>query len=252
MQLEAFCSVIAGEVDLKIEQIKKTIELLDAGNTVPFISRYRKELTGGLNEEQIRQIEDRIAYLRNLQARKDTVLESIEKQGKLTPDLRKKITNALKLHEVEDLYLPFRPKKRTRATVAKEKGLQALADLIFLQEINERTIEEIAQPYVNPENEIHTIEEALAGARDIIAEAVSEDADVRKEIRRFTYHTGMIKTKAKKKENLSVYEMYADYSEPVKLIKAHRVLAINRGEREGFLRFGIELVIDKVLENFLL
>jgi uncharacterized protein len=215
---------------------------------VPFIARYRKEVTGGLNEEQIRQIEDRIKYLRNLEERKASVLESIEKQGKLTPELKQKIEKATKLQEVEDLYLPYRPKKRTRATVAKEKGLEPLAQMMLAQEIETGDLEEFAEPYLNPEKELNTVEEVFAGARDIIAEIVSEDAEVRKEVRRFTFRTGLLTSKAKKVEKLSVYEMYADYTELAKHIPPHRILAMNRGEREGFLSVSIKVEVDEVLK----
>ena len=243
MKDNAFFLLIAAEINLRAEQVQHTVDLLDTGNTVPFISRYRKEVTGGLNEEQIRQIEDRIRYLRNLQERKAAVLESIDKQGKLTPELKEKIENATKLQEVEDLYLPYRPKKRTRATIAKEKGLEPLAQIMLAQEIVDGNLELVVEPFINPEKEVHTIAEALAGARDIIAEWVSEDADVRKEIRAFTFRTGMLTSKARDEKELSVYQMYADYHELVKSIPPHRILAMNRGEREGVLRVGIEVEI---------
>jgi len=248
VQEQELFSVIANEIDLQAGQVARTVELLDGGNTVPFIARYRKEVTGGLNEDQIRQIEDRIRYLRNLEERKATVLDSIESQGKLTPELKEKIERATRLQEVEDLYLPYRPKKRTRATVAKEKGLEPLAERMLAQEQPEGTLESVAEPYVNPEKGVNTVEEAWAGARDIVAEHISEDADVRKEIRRLTYRTGLLTSKARDEQNLDVYEMYADYSEPVKHIRPHRVLAINRGEREGFLRVGIHVETERMLQ----
>ncbi|MFQ6113306.1 MAG: Tex-like N-terminal domain-containing protein, partial [bacterium] len=243
-----FYDIIASEINLRPEQIENTVELLDAGNTVPFIARYRKEVTGGLNEDHIRQIEDRIKYLRNLEDRKTTVLESIEKQGKLTPELRQKIERATKLQEVEDLYLPYRPKKRTRAIIAKEKGLEPLAQIMLAQEIEAGDLEEVAEPYLDPEKELNTCEDVLAGARDIIAEILSEDAEVRKEVRRFTFRTGLLTSKARDQENLSVYEMYADYRELARHIPPHRILAVNRGEQEGFLRVSIEVEVDKVLK----
>jgi uncharacterized protein len=243
-----FYSLIAREIKLRPEQVQHTVELLDAGNTVPFIARYRKEVTGGLNEEQIRQIEDRIRYLRNLEERKAAVLESIDKQGKLTPELKKKIENATKLQEVEDLYLPYRPKKRTRAIVAKEKGLEPLAEIMLKQEIEDMVLELVVEPFINPEKEVHTVADALAGARDIIAEWVSEDADIRKEIRAFTFRTGMLTSKARDEKELAVYQMYADYREPVKSIPPHRILAMNRGEREEALRVEIEVENEAVLD----
>ncbi|MFQ5751527.1 MAG: Tex family protein [bacterium] len=249
MQSDLFYAIIASEIKLRAGQVQHTIELLDEGNTVPFIARYRKEVTGGLNEEQIRQIEDRIRYLRNLEDRKTTVLDSIEKQGKLTPELKEKIEHATRLQEVEDLYLPYRPKKRTRATVAKEKGLESLAQLLLAQELEEGTIEEIAEPYIEPEKKLNSVADVLAGARDIIAEWISENAEVRKEIRSFTFRTGQLTAKARNEKNLSVYEMYADYREPVKHILPHRILAMNRGEREGILRVGIEIEVEEALQK---
>ncbi|MFQ5708147.1 MAG: Tex family protein [bacterium] len=249
MDSSDFCDLIGREINLRSGQVKSTIELLDAGNTVPFIARYRKEVTGGLNEEQIRQIEDRIRYLRNLQERQDTVLESIDKQGKLTPELKAKIEQATRLQEVEDLYLPYRPKKRTRATVAREKGLEPLAEMILAQELEQGSLEEVARPYLNPEKEVNAPADALAGARDIVAEVVAENAEVRKEIRKFTLHTGILTSKARDEENLSVYEMYADYREPVKHMRPHRILAVNRGEREGILRVNVEVEVEEVLNK---
>ena len=246
MQQADFYGFVAKELNLSAQQVEQTFTLLDSGNTVPFIARYRKEVTGGLNEDQIRAIEDRIRYLKNLQERKDAVLESIEKQGKLTPELQEKITAATKLREVEDLYLPYRPKRRTRATIAKEKGLQPLADMMLAQEIEDGALDEIAAPYLNPEKNVDNAEQAYSGASDIIAEMVSEDADVRKAIREFTLKTGLLTTKAKGKDELSVYEIYAEYSELVKQIPPHKTLAINRGEREGFLRVGIDVDFDRV------
>ncbi len=248
MRENDFYSLIARELHLRPQQVEHTIALLDDGNTVPFIARYRKEVTGGLNEEQIRQIEDRMRYLRHLEERKAAVLESIEKQGKLTPELKEKIENATKLQEVEDLYLPYRPKKRTRATVAKEKGLEPLAQIMLKQEIEDLVLDLVVEPFIHPEKDVHTVADALAGARDIIAEWVSENADVRKEIRAFTFRTGMFTSKARDEKELSVYQMYADYREPVKSIPPHRILAMNRGEREEVLRVAIEVELETALE----
>ncbi len=248
MQEADFYKLIAEEIKLRPEQVRQTAELLDSGNTVPFIARYRKEVTDGLDEEQIRHVEDRVRYLRTLQERKETVLESIEKQGKLTPELKKHILQATKLQEVEDLYLPYRPKKRTRATVAKEKGLEALAGLMLAQELQDGSPQETAASFIDPEKDVNSAEDALAGARDIVAEIVSEHAEVRQEIRKFTFRTGLVHSKARKKEDLSVYEMYADYSERVKYILPHRILAINRGEREGFLRVSIDVEVEEALQ----
>ncbi len=248
MQEADFYKLIAEEIKLRPEQVRQTAELLDSGNTVPFIARYRKEVTDGLDEEQIRHVEDRVRYLRTLQERKETVLESIEKQGKLTPELKKHILKATKLQEVEDLYLPYRPKKRTRATVAKEKGLEPLAGLMLAQELQDGSPQETAASFIDPEKDVNSAEDALAGARDIVAEIVSEHAEVRQEIRKFTFRTGLVHSKARKKEDLSVYEMYADYSERVKHILPHRILAINRGEREGFLRVSIDVEVEEALQ----
>ena len=245
MQQPDFYKLIAAEIKLSPEQVRHTSELLDSGNTVPFIARYRKEVTDGLDENMIRHIEDRLRYLRTLQERKETVLESIKKQGKLTPELKEKISKATKLQEVEDLYLPYRPKKRTRATIAKEKGLEPLAELMLAQELQDGSLEEIAAPFLDVDKEVKTTEDALAGARDIVAEVVSENAEVRKEIRKFTFRTGLVYSKAKKKQDLSVYEMYGDYSELAKYILPHRILAMNRGEREGFLRVSIEVEVEQ-------
>lgn len=249
MQQIDFNKIIAEELNVRSEQVKSTVELLDSGNTVPFIARYRKEVTGTLDEIQIRQIEDRIRYLRNLHERKETVLDSIGKQGKLTPELKEKIEKATTLQEVEDLYLPYKPKKRTRATIAKEKGLEPLAELLLAQELQEGILEEIAAPYLDAEKEVNTWEEAFAGARDIVAETISEDAEVRKEIRGFTFRTGLFTSKARDEKELAVYEMYADFSEMVRHIAPHRVLAMNRGEREGILRVKIAVDETEALER---
>jgi uncharacterized protein len=248
MTEQDFYQFIANELKLRAIQVAHTVELLDDGNTVPFIARYRKEVTGSLDEEQIRSIEDRIRYLRALEERKTTILHSIEEQGKLTPELQAKIKATLKLQELEDLYLPYKPKKRTRTTIARERGLEPLAELILKQEIEEGTAEEHATQYINPENEISTTEEALAGARDIIAEIISDDAEVRKQIRQLIRLSGTIISKSKKGDEKSDFEMYHDYSQAVKSIVPHRILAINRGEREKVLRVSIEVEEAKSLD----
>lgn len=239
---------IARELAIKPHQVENTVALLDAGNTVPFIARYRKEATGELNEEQIRSIEERLAYLRNLAARKEEVIRLIEEAGALTDELAAKIRAAEKLTEVEDLYRPFRPKRRTRATVAKEKGLEPLAMILWQQENLPGTQEDWAAPYVKTEAGVASVEEALQGARDIIAEMISDDADLRKLIRNLFFRSGVIKTAAAKPAEKSVYEMYYAYEEPVSRIAPHRVLAINRGEREEFLLVGIEVPEAAALE----
>jgi len=236
-----FHDLIAKELSVRSTQVQSTVNLLDDKNTVPFISRYRKEATGGLDEVQIRHVEDRIRYLRNLEERKTTTLESIESQGKLTPELKEKIEKATKLQEVEDLYLPYRPKRRTRATIAREKGLEPLAELILAQELNAGVLDEIAAPFLNEEKEVHSTEDAFSGARDIIAEVISDDAEVRKQLRKYTEKTGLMTSKGRSGEDLGVYDMYNDYSEPAAMIRPHRVLAMNRGERDGKLRVTIEV-----------
>ena len=249
MNEKDFCQIIAGELNLRAAQIANTIELLDSGNTVPFIARYRKEATGKLDEEKIRAIEERIRYLRALQERKETILRSIEEQGKLTPDLSAQIKNSLKLQEVEDLYLPYRPKKRTRATLAKERGLEPLAQTILAQEMTTGLPEEAAQSFVNPEKGVNTPQEALQGALDIIAEIISDDAAIRKLIRELTRKNGELVSKARDSEKPSEYELYYNFAEPVKRLLPHRILAINRGEREKFLKVAIEVVEESMLET---
>lgn len=240
-------SVIAKEFNLTEKSIKNTMDLIDQGNTVPFIARYRKEVTGSLNEEIIREIESRTLYLRNLNYRKETVLKSIEEQGKLTDELREKILSADKLQQVEDLYLPFKPKKRTRATVAKEKGLEPLADLIFLQEITSGDVFEIAADFINPEKGVKTDTEALAGACDIISERINETAEIRQSLRNLLYDKGLICTKFKDDKAVENYEMYKEFSEPVKTIPPHRILAVNRGENENMLKVWIEIDEDMMI-----
>ena len=237
MKEHQMIEIIAGELTLKTGQVKNTITLLDEGNTVPFIARYRKEMTGSMDEEQIRAVEDRIKYLRTLEERKATVLKSIEEQGKLTPELAEKINAAMKLQEVEDLYLPYKPKRKTRATVAKAKGLAPLADLILAQEITEGNPMEYAAEYVSTEKEVVSPEEAMAGARDIVAEVVSDDADIRKLIREKTAKQGFLTSEAIDEERAArEFETYTEFSEKVETIPPYRILAVNRGERENVLR----------------
>ncbi len=239
--------LIANELDLKPIQVSHTIELLDAGNTVPFIARYRKEVTGSLDENQIRAIEDRMHYLRALEARKETILKSIEEQGKMTPELAAKIKAVAKLQELEDLYLPYKPKKRTRATVAKEKGLEPLAELILKQETTSGTPEEYAAQFINAEKEVESVEQAMQGARDIVAETVSDDADVRKAVRELTFKEGLIESAVRSVQERTPYEMYYEYSELVKRIPPHRILAINRGEKESVLKVSVTVDEQKVI-----
>jgi uncharacterized protein len=241
-----FYRIIAEEMNLRAIQVANTVELLDGGNTVPFIARYRKEATGKLDEEQIRAIEERIRYLRMLEERKATILKSIEEQGKLTPELEARIKAVMKLQELEDLYLPYKPKKRTRATIARERGLEPLAEMILQQETESGNPLEFAAQFVDPEKEVPDAEAALTGARDIVAEVISDDAEVRKVIRERTRKEGIIVSEAKDPQVQSDYEMYYEYSEPVSKIVPHRILAINRGEREKFLKVSIEVDAEKM------
>jgi len=241
MAEEILFKIIASELNLSTVQIQNTIEMLDEGNTVPFISRYRKEKTGNLNEDQIREIQDRIIYLRNLEHRRETILRSIDEQGKLTASLKKQIKETYKLQELEDLYLPFKPKKQTRASIAREKGLTSLAQIILAQELVEGDITRIAESYINPEKKIHTSEEALEGARDIVAEIISENSEIRKFVRVYLLEKGMLTSRVRSDEGEKEYEMYFDFSQTVRTIPPHRILAMNRGEKEGKLHIDIDI-----------
>lgn len=240
---------LAAELGLKQWQVDNTIALIDEGNTIPFISRYRKEATGELNDEVLRNFDERLAYLRNMQERKEDVKRIIEEQGKLTEELALAIDSCQKLTEIEDIYRPFRPKRKTRATVAKAKGLEPLAQLIYEQkpEINP---EKEAEAFVDPEKEVESTEDALQGAMDIIAEMVSDNAEHRKKIRDITFKTGLVTSKAATQED-SVYRMYYDFSEPCEKLAPHRVLAIDRGENEKMLSVTIEADTDKILSYLL-
>ena len=238
--------VLTQELQVKKWQVEAAVKLIDEGNTIPFISRYRKEATGSLNDEQLRQLHERLTYLRNLEDKKAQVLSSIEEQGKLTPELKAQIEAAQTLVVVEDLYRPYRPKRRTRATIAKEKGLEPLANVIMLQ-LTKKTLEEEAQPFVNPEKEVNTAADAIAGAKDIIAEYISDEADYRIYIRDLTVKKGKIVSSAKDKETQSVYEMYYEFEEAIDKIAGHRVLALNRGEKEKILTVKIAAPEEDVL-----
>ncbi len=235
------------EFQLKDWQVKSTVELIDAGNTIPFISRYRKEVTGSLTDEVLRDFHERLVYLRNLEDKKAQVIASIEEQGLMNEALKNQIVSAKTLVEVEDLYRPFRPKRRTRATIAKEKGLEPFALEIMIQRLTQ-PIEVLAQAYINPEKEVHTIEDAVEGARDIIAEMISDEAEYRKQIRLLTFTKGKIISKAKDAKVASVFEMYYDYDENVKQIVGHRILAINRGEKEKILTIKIESPTEEIIQ----
>ena len=238
---------IAEELNIKESQVEKTVALIDEGNTIPFIARYRKEVTGGLSDEILRDLGERLTYLRNLETRKQEVVNSIESQGKLTDEIVIALQIAKTLAEVEDIYRPYKQKKRTRATIAKEKGLEPLANIIYMQQ--EKTpIYDIAKEYLNEEKEVNSVEEAIAGALDIIAENISDNAEYRKQIKRLTYRDGIIETKAAKEDEKSNYEMYYDFSEKVNRIPSHRILAINRGEKEEFLKVKITKPEEKILE----
>lgn len=241
---------LSAELDLKLWQVEHAVELLDAGNTVPFIARYRKEATGELNDEKLRELEERLAYLRSMEERKADVKRIIEEQGNLTEELAAAIDACTKLTEIEDIYRPFRPKRKTRATVAKAKGLEPLAELLYAQNPDTIDIDAAAAEYISEEKEVASAEEALAGAMDIIAENVSDNADHRKRIRELTYNTGVINTAATGEED-SVYRMYYDFSEACKRIAPHRILAIDRGEKEGFLSVALECDTDRII-NYLL
>ncbi len=235
------------EFKLKPSQVNNTVSLIDDGNTIPFIARYRKEMTGGLDDQVLRELYERLVYLRNLEGRREDVRRLIEEQGKLTPELSGALDKAVTMQEIEDIYRPYKPKRRTRATIAKDKGLEPLALTLFAQEIRDGSIEKIAEPYINSEKDVITVEDALNGAMDIIAEDVSDNADYRKAIREMFFRNGVLVSKAKKEED-SVYRMYYDYKEPVSKAAKHRILAINRGEKEEFLQVSIDIEEERIIE----
>ena len=236
--------ILKKEFNLRDEQINNTIKLIDEGNTIPFIARYRKEMTGEMSDVTLRAFYDKLIYLRNLQNRKDDVIRIIEEQGKLTSEIKVSIEKANTLQEVEDIYAPYKQKKRTRATIAKERGLEQLALDILNKNIS--NIDAEVSKYINPEKDVNSVEDAIKGANDIIAEIVSDDAKIRKYIRELALREGVIVTKNSNEEK-SVYDMYYDYSESVKTIAPHRVLAINRGEKEDFLKVKVEINNEKVI-----
>lgn len=238
--------VIASELGIKVNQVEATVKLIDEGSTIPFIARYRKEVTGSLNDEVLRDLYERLNYLRNLEERKETVIASIREQEKLTPELEKQILDAMTLVAVEDLYRPYKQKRRTRATVAKEKGLEGLANIIYLQ-LTENPVEKEAEAYLSEEKEVHSVSEAIAGALDIIAENISDEAEYRTYIRDITTKEGKLVTTAKDAEAKSVYEMYYDFEEPISKAAGYRVLAINRGEKEKFISVKIIAPEERIL-----
>ena len=255
--MDKIVKTIAEELNIKEKQVENTIKLIDEGNTIPFIARYRKEVTGGLSDEILRDLGERLTYLRNLEQRKEEVVKSIDEQGKLTDEILQAVAIAKTLAEVEDIYRPYKQKKKTRATVAKAKGLEPLAKIIINQE-EKKPIAEIAKEYINidtlseedkknKDKVVATAEDAIQGALDIIAEDISDNAKYRKEIKRLCYREGLIETSASKPDEKSNYEMYYDFQEAIKFIPSHRILAINRGEKEDFLKVKIEKPEEKIL-----
>lgn len=255
--MEKIIKIIADELQVKPSQVEATIKLIDEGNTIPFIARYRKEVTGGLSDETLRTLGDRLNYLRNLEQRKEEVIKSIDEQGKLTDEILKQVSISKTLAEVEDVYRPYKQKKKTRATVAKAKGLEPLAKIIIEQK-ETRDINEIAKDFINidslsdedkknKDKVVANEQDAICGALDIIAENISDNAKYRKEIKRICYREGLIVTKAAKEDEKSNYEMYYDYSEAIKFIPSHRILAINRGEKEEFIKVKLEKPEEKIL-----
>ena len=233
------------ELGLEGWQVKKVIKLIDDGNTIPFIARYRKDVTGSLNDETLRKFDERLKYLRNLQDKKDKIIKRIEELGKLDDELRNNISKAETLVELEDLYRPFKSKKQTRATKARDKGLEPLADIILAQEVRQ-SVKKIAEDYLT--DEVKTPEEAIQGAQDIIAEIISDNSTFRKKIRRNTFYTGQVETKAKDKDTSTEYDLYYSYTESIKKIPPHRILAINRAEKEGVIRVKLACDADEVLK----
>lgn len=237
---------LAAELSVREGQVQAAVNLIDEGNTIPFIARYRKEATGALNDEVLRNLNERLTYLRNLEEKKEQVIHAIAEQEKLTPELEKRIREAETMVAVDDLYRPYRPKKRTRATMAREKGLEPLAELIMSQE-GDRPIEEAAAAFVDEEKGVSSVEEALAGARDIVAEEVADRADLREGIRSWTFKRGLLTVRAKDEETESVYETYYRFNEPISSLTGHRILAINRGEKEKFLTVKVDAPADPIV-----
>ena len=256
--MDKIINTIAEELNIKPNQVESTVKLIDEGNTIPFIARYRKEVTGGLSDEILRDLGERLTYLRNLEERKEEIIKSIDEQGKLTDEILQAVAIAKTLSEVEDIYRPYKQKKKTRATVAKAKGLEPLAKIIIEQK-EVKPIEEVAKEYVNidklsdedkknKDKVVATVEDAIQGALDIIAEDISDNAKYRKEIKRICYREGQVVTRASKPEEKSNYEMYYEYQEAIKFIPSHRILAINRGEKEEFLKIKLEKPEEKILK----
>ena len=247
--MENFMNILEAlknEFKLKDFQVENTVKLIDDGNTIPFIARYRKEMTGSLDDQTIRELNDRLVYLRNMDEQREKIISTIDEQGKLTDELRVAIENAQTLTELEDIYRPYRPKRKTRASVAKEKGLEPLAQYIYENAVDEQEVNQKATEFIDAEKGVETIDDALAGAKDIIAENISDDANIRKRLRVVFNHNAVITSKGAQ-EDLGVYEIYAEFSESVKKIPGHRILAINRGEKEGILKVNIEFDKDTAL-----
>ncbi len=240
-------NTLCAELNRPANHIENIIRLLDEGNTIPFIARYRKEMHGAMDDTTMRKLETRLRYLRNLSARKEEVIRGIDSQGKLTDELHKAVEEAVTLSEVEDVYRPYKPKRRTRATVAKEKGLEPLAFMIFAQDKSGAEIKDLAASLIDPEKEVNSIGEALAGASDIIAEMISDNADIRKDLRETLYKKGTIKAEAAREED-SVYSGYYDFSQPLAKMSGHQVLALNRGEKEGFLKVAVDMEKETALD----
>ena len=238
---------IAEELEIRESQVEATVKLIDEGNTIPFIARYRKEVTGNLSDETLRDLDERLKYLRNLEARKEEIIRLIDEQGKLTDELTIKIASTMVLSELEDIYRPYRPKKRTRATIAKEKGLEPLSQIIYLQ-MEKNNIYDVAKKYIDEEKGVTNEDEAIAGALDIIAENIADDSDYRKKIKSMCFREAVISTKATKEEEKSPYEMYYDFNEGILKIPSHRILAINRGEKEEFLKVKLDKPEEKILD----
>lgn len=237
--MDAIVEILARELGQQAEYVKNVVQLLDEGNTIPFIARYRKELHGAMDDTTLRNLETKLRYLRSLQERREEVLRAMESQGKLTPALRRAVEAAGTLAEVEDLYRPYRPKRRTRATVAREKGLEPLAAELFRQDGRAPTL--LAKGYINPELGVETVEEALAGASDILAEEISDDAAIRKDLRQLMARRAVLTSRAASPETDSVYRLYYDFSCPAAQLQGHQILALNRGEKEGFLKLSLDL-----------
>ena len=246
--MDKIIETIANELQIKKNQVENTIKLIDEGNTIPFIARYRKEVTGGLSDETLRNLNERLNYLKNLEERKQEVTKSIEEQGKMTEEISKSIESAITLAEVEDIYRPYKQKKQTRATVAKAKGLEPLSIIIYMQNEKE-DINKIAEKYIDEEKGVVSAEEAIAGALDIIAENISDNPEYRKDIKRMCYREGYIATKASNEEEKTNYEMYYDYKEKLNQIPSHRILAINRGEKEEALKVKLDKPEEKIIEH---